>query len=45
MKMPRLDMFLVIMPMVFIEDTVIKKTNEQLGVPITRHEFIKWVGF
>ena len=44
MKMSRLDMFLIMMPMNFIEDTVIKKTNEQLGVPTTTQEYIKWVG-
>ena len=44
MKMSRLDMFLIIMPMKFIEDNVIKKTNKRLDVPMTKHEYIKWVG-
>ena len=44
MKMSRLDMFLIIISMKFIEDTVIKTTNEQLDVPMTIQEYIKWVG-
>ena len=44
MKMSRLDMFLIIISMNFIEDTVIKTTNEQLDVPMTIQEYIKWVG-
>ena len=44
MKMSRLDMFLIIMPIEFIENTVIKKTNEKLHVPMTTQEYIKWVG-
>ena len=44
MKMSRLDMFLIMMPMKFIEDTVIKTTNEKLDVPITIQEYIKWIG-
>ena len=44
MKMSRLDMFLTMMPMKCIEDTVIKKTNEQLDVPMTTQEYIKLVG-
>ena len=44
MKMSSLDMFLIMMPMKFIEDTVIKNTNEQLVVPMTTQEYIKWVG-
>ena len=44
MKMSRLDMFLIMMPMNFIEDTAIKKKNEQLYVPKTTQEYIKWVG-
>ena len=44
MKMSRLDMFLIMIPMKFIEDTVIKKTNKRLDVPMTTQEFIKWVG-
>ena len=43
-KMSRLDMFIIMMPMNFIEDTVIKKTNERLDVPMTTQEYIKWVG-
>ena len=45
MKMSRLDMFLIMITMMFIEDNVIKKTNEQLDVPMTTQEYIKWVGF
>ena len=44
MKMSMLDMFLIMMPMKFIEDTVIKKTSEKLDVPMTTQEYIKWVG-
>ena len=44
MNISRLDMFLIMMPMNFIEYTVIKKTNEQLDVPMTTQEYIKWVG-
>ena len=44
MKMSRLDMFLIMMLMKFIEETVIKKTNERLDVPINTQEYIKWVG-
>ena len=44
MKMSRLDMFLIMIPMEFIEDTVISKKNEELDVPMTTHEYIKWVG-
>ena len=28
----------------FIEDTVIKKTNEKLDLPMTTQEYIKWGG-
>ena len=45
MKMSRLDMFLIVTPMKFIEDAVTKKTNERLDVLMTTHEYIKWVGF
>ena len=41
MKMSRLDIFIIVMPMEFIEDTVIKKTNDQLYVPMTTQEYIK----
>ena len=44
MKMSMLDMFLIMMPMNFVEDNVIKKTNEQLDVSMTTQEYIKWVG-
>ena len=44
MNISRLDMFLIMMPMKFIEDAVIKKTSEQLDVPMTTQEYIKWVG-
>ena len=44
MKISRLDMFLIMMPMKFIEDNVIKKTNEILDVPMTTQEYIKCVG-
>ena len=44
MKMSRLDMFLIMMPMKCIEDTVIKNKNERLGVPMTTQDYIKWVG-
>ena len=44
MKISRLDMFLIMMPMNFIEYTVIKKTNEQLDVLMTTQEYIKLVG-
>ena len=44
MKMSRLDMFLIMIPMKFIEDTVIKNTNEQLDVPMNTQEYIKLVG-
>ena len=37
-------MFLIMMPMNFIEDTLIKKTNYQLDVPMNTQEYIKWVG-
>ena len=37
MNMSRLDMSLIMMPMNFIEDTVIKNTNERLDVPMTTH--------
>ena len=37
-------MFLIMIAMNFIQDAVIKKTNEQLGVPMTTQEYIKWVG-
>ena len=43
--MSRLDIFLITMPMKFIEGTVINKTNERLDVLMTTHEYIKWVGF
>ena len=36
-------MSLIMMPIKFIEDTVIKKTNEQLDVTMTTQEYIKWV--
>ena len=45
MKISSLDMFLIVMTMNFIEDTVLKKTNGRLDVPITTYEYIKWVGF
>ena len=35
MKMSRLDMFLIIIPMNCIEDNVIKNKNEQLGLTMT----------
>ena len=41
-KMSRLDIFLIMMPMKFIEDTVIKKTNERLYLTITTQKYIKW---
>ena len=44
MKMSSLDMFLIMMPMKFIEDTVIKKKNERLVVSMTTQEYINWVG-
>ena len=44
MKMSRLDMFLIMTPMQFSEDTLINNKNEQLDVPITTDEYIKWVG-
>ena len=44
MKMSRLDMFLIMVPMKFIECTVIKKKNEQLDVPMTTQEYIKSSG-
>ena len=44
MKISRLDMFLIMIPMNLIEDTVIKKTNEQLDVTTTTQEYIEWVG-
>ena len=44
MKISRLDMFLIMMPMKFIEYSGIKKTNEILGVPMNTQEYIKWVG-
>ena len=44
MKMSRLDVFLIMIPMKFIEDNVIKKTNERLDVTMTKQEYIKWVG-
>ena len=43
-KMSRLDMFLIMMPIKFIEDTMINKKNERLGVPMTTQEYIKWFG-
>ena len=45
MKTSRLDVFLIVMPMKFIDDTVIKKKNERLDVTMTTQEYIKWVGF
>ena len=44
MKMSRLDIFLIMMLMKIIEDTVIKKTYELLDMPMTTQEYIKWVG-
>ena len=44
MKMSRLDVFLIIIPMKFVEDTVLKKTNERLDVPMTTQEYIKYFG-
>ena len=44
MKMSRLDVFLIIIPMKFVEDTVLKKTNERLDVPMTTQEYIKCFG-
>ena len=44
MKMSRIGMFLIMIPMKFIEDTVIKNTNEKLDVLMTTQEYIKWVG-
>ena len=44
MKMSSLDMFLILIPMKLIEDNVIKKINEQMDVPMTTQDYIKWVG-
>ena len=44
MNISMLDMFLIMMPINFVEDNVIKKTNEQLDVSMTTQEYIKWVG-
>ena len=44
MKMSRLDIFLIMMTMKFIDNTVMKNTNEQLDVSMTTQEYIKWVG-
>ena len=44
MNMSRLDMFLIIMPMKFIEDTLINNTNEIFYVPMNTQDYIKWVG-
>ena len=40
MNISRLDMFLIMIPMKLIEDTVIKKKNERMGVPMTTQEYI-----
>ena len=44
MKMSRLDMFIIMMPIKFIEDNVIKKTNERFDVPMTTQKYIKLIG-
>ena len=44
MNMSRLDMFLILIPMNFIKDTVINKTTEKLDVSRKTQEYIKWVG-
>ena len=44
MMMSRLDMFLIMLLMNFIEETVIKQTSERLHVPLTTQEYIKWIG-
>ena len=44
MKMSRLDIFLIMMSMKFVEYFVIKKKNERFDAPMTTQEYIKWVG-